>query len=337
MKTKRKQKIKPQIKQALQLLQTIGIPIDGRTARQQQRMALALLAVARMKPSTPWAEAAVFEGAGSWTPTSRKIIAFWNAYWGEKVSSGSYDDVRRKDLLHLVLSGLILAAAGQSQADTNNPTRGYAVNPDAKDVLRGFGTQLGREAAAKFLQKYGDLKTRLEKPREKTGLPVVLPHGVEIRLGTGPHNTLQKSIVDEFIPRFVKKPRVLYLGDAAKKTLHVDAAGFAALGMKEPAREMLPDVVVFDEERGWVFLIEAVHSANPISPERHASLEAFTKDCGVPKVYVSVFESRTSLRKWLAEIGWETEVWLSDSPGHVIHFDGEKFLGPYVASGELSE
>jgi type II restriction enzyme len=323
--------INQKIAEALQLLQSIGIPIEGRTPRQKQRMALALLAVAKMKPDTPWAEATIFDAASSWKPKSREIIAFWNAHWGEEVSPGSYDDVRRKDLLHLTLSGLVLAAAGQSGADPNNPTRGYAINKDAKEVLRGFGTQRGRDAAAEFLRQYGELKKRLEKPREKSGLPVMLPHGVEVELGRGRHNQLQKAIVEEFIPRFVRKPKVLYLGDTAKKALHIDGAGFAALGMKEPAREMLPDIVVFDEARGWVFLIEAVHSANPISSERHISLEAFTKDCKVPKVYVSVFENRASLRKWLAEIGWETEVWLTDSPGHLIHFDGEKFLGPYGA------
>jgi hypothetical protein len=229
------------------------------------------------------------------------------------------------------LAGLVLAAAGQSGADTNSPTRGYAINADAKEVLRRFGTRRGRTAAAEFREKYGNLKTQLEKPRAKIGLPVMLPHGVAIELDKGRHNQLQKAIVEEFVPRFVRKPKLLYLGDTTKKALHIDADGFAALGMKEPAREMLPDIVVFDQERGWVFLIEAVHSANPISAERHISLEVFTKECKVPKVYVSVFENRASLRKWLGDIGWETEVWLVDSPGHLIHFDGDKFLGPYVA------
>jgi hypothetical protein len=329
---RRNKKIERRVEEALGLLQGVGIPTEGRTRRQNQRMALALLAVANMKPDTPWAKAAAFESSGSWKLTSREIIDFWNKHWNEKVSRGSYDDVRRKDLLRLTLSGLVLTAAGQADADTNNPTRGYAINPDAKAVLRGFGTSHGQVAAAEFIRKYGDLQTRLEKPRERKGLSVMLPHGVEVELGRGTHNRLQKAIVEEFIPRFVKKPKLLYIGDAAKKTLHMDSAGFAALGMKEPAREMLPDIVIYDEERGWVFLVEAVHSANPISAERHISLEVFTRNCRAPKVYVSVFESRISLRKWLTEIGWETEVWTTDSPGHLIHFDGEKFLGPYPTS-----
>ena len=31
----------------------------------------------------------------------------------------------------------------------------------------------------------------------------------------------------------------------------------------------------------------------------------------------------------VAEIAWETEVWVAESPDHLIHFNGERFLGPY--------
>jgi BsuBI/PstI restriction endonuclease domain len=34
----------------------------------------------------------------------------------------------------------------------------------------------------------------------------------------------------------------------------------------------------------------------------------------------------------LDEISWETEVWVADSPAHLIHFNGERFLGPYPES-----
>jgi hypothetical protein len=33
---------------------------------------------------------------------------------------------------------------------------------------------------------------------------------------------------------------------------------------------------------------------------------------------------------YLDKISWETEVWVADSPTHMIHFNGERFLGPYT-------
>lgn len=35
-----------------------------------------------------------------------------------------------------------------------------------------------------------------------------------------------------------------------------------------------------------------------------------------------------SMRQYLPEIAWETEVWVGDAPGHPIHLNGERFLGP---------
>jgi len=101
------------------------------------------------------------------------------------------------------------------------------------------------------------------------------------------------------------------------------------LGFSVFATDKLPDVIAFLEEKNWLFLIEAVHSANPISKERHIALEDLTKECTVPRIYVSVFKDMGSLRKWLIVISWESEVWLAESPDHMIHFDGIKFLGPY--------
>lgn len=31
--------------------------------------------------------------------------------------------------------------------------------------------------------------------------------------------------------------------------------------------------------------------------------------------------------RYLNDISWESEVWVADSPSHLTHFDGERFLG----------
>jgi len=318
------------VKEALELLGKIGIPVDGMSPRRQRRVALALLALANMKPDTRWSDASVFEGADSWKLSTRETINFWNKNWGEKISPGSYDDVRRRDFLYLKTAGLILASAGNPGASTNNPTRRYGINPDAASVLRGFGTTAGDKASAYFIKEHGSLKERLARERQQAGVAARLPDGTLLELSAGAHNHLQKAIVEEFVPHFVKKPEILYIGDTAKKSLHIKAEELRKLGFKDLAHDMLPDIVVYDAERNWLFLIEAVHSSNPISALRHVALEQFTVECTAPRVYVSVFENRASLRKWIADISWETEVWLVESPGHLIHFDGDKFLGPYT-------
>ncbi|MBZ8180465.1 DNA (cytosine-5-)-methyltransferase [Oscillatoria salina] len=139
-----KRYMEPKIEQALQILKAVGIPVDSQTPRRKLRLALALLAVANIKPNTNWDDAAYWEGVGSWALTSREIINFWNTYYlealGKPLSSGSYDDVRRKDLALLVPSGLVLRSVANPNAATNDPTRRYAIAADAKNVVRQFGT-----------------------------------------------------------------------------------------------------------------------------------------------------------------------------------------------------
>lgn len=321
--------VEQRIKEAIELLRKVGVPVESMTPRRQRRVALALLALANMSPDTPWKDASVFEGPASWKLATRETIDFWNKHWGENVSRGSYDDIRRKDFVYLTNAELVLARAGNPNASTNNPTRKYGINPDAAMLLRNFGTKVGDEAAAEFVAKHGSLRDRLEKERKAMGVGAQLPDGTLLQLSVGAHNHLQKAIVEKFVPQFVRKPQILYIGDTAKKGLHIEEKKLLDLGFKELAHDMLPDVVVHDVERNWLFLIEAVHSSNPISHLRHVALEEFTAHCTAPRIYVSVFENRAAFRKWVPDISWETEVWLTDSPGHLIHFNGEKFLGPY--------
>lgn len=94
-------------------------------------------------------------------------------------------------------------------------------------------------------------------------------------------------------------------------------------------REKLPDVVLYDERRNWLFLVEAVTSHGPVSAKRHAELEAMLDECRAERVYVTAFMDFTAFRKYAADVVWESEVWIAESPDHMIHFDGERFLGPY--------
>jgi hypothetical protein len=42
------------------------------------------------------------------------------------------------------------------------------------------------------------------------------------------------------------------------------------------------------------------------------------------------------MKEYLPAISWETEVWTAEAPDHLIHFNGERFLGPY-RSGQGGE
>ena len=152
--------------------------------------------------------------------------------------------------------------------------------------------------------------------------------GRELLLSPGRHNQVQKAIVEQFAPRFAPGALLLYLGDTTNKNLFVDRGRLNELGISITDHDKLPDVVLYDAQREWLFLVEAVTSHGPVSPTRVVDLETMLAGCAAGVVYVSAFPGLGEFRKHINNIAWETEVWLCDSPDHMIHYDGDRFLGP---------
>ena len=142
-----------------------------------------------------------------------------------------------------------------------------------------------------------------------------------------------KKIVEEFGSRFVPGGDVLYVGDTEEKFAHFSAEGFHVLGLEIDPHGKIPDVIIFHPGKNWLFLIEAVTSHGPVSELRHNQLRRAFGASSAGLVYVTAFLTRNDLAKYLSEISWETEVWVAESPDHLIHFDGERFLGPYQPAG----
>ena len=140
---------------------------------------------------------------------------------------------------------------------------------------------------------------------------------------------LVNAVVERFCPRFVPGGTVVYIGDAEDKFLHLEAEYLRSLGVTVPAPAKMPDVVLHDTRRNWLLLIEAATSAGPVDGKRRKELKELFSGCKAGLVFVTAFGSRAVMRSFLGSISWETEVWIADEPDHMMHFDGERFLGPY--------
>jgi len=92
--------------------------------------------------------------------------------------------------------------------------------------------------------------------------------------------------------------------------------------------EKLPDIVLLDMHRNWLFLVEAVASHGPMNPKRVLELREVFKNSGHGLVFVSAFHDFAEFKRHSKDISWETEVWIADFPEHMIHYNGDKFLGP---------
>jgi DNA (cytosine-5)-methyltransferase 1 len=319
------------IEQAQTILREAGVVLRDLTPRGRERAALCLLAVAQLLPESPWKKAKSYlEDETIKAFRSRDIINFRNEHYHEGLSSGSYDDVRRKDLALLCDAGIVARSAKDAAADTNDGTRGYALTIAGLSLLRAFRTPSWDSALKTFRSALPEIRDRLAKSRDLQKVPVRFPDGKSLVLSPGPHNLIQKAVIEEFLPGFSRGAQVLYVGDTEKKSLLVDEEGLKKIGLTAPERgDPLPDIVAYEKERNWVFLVEAVHSSNPIDERRHALLTRLTGGCTAGRVFVTAFLTKSDFRKWAARIAWETEVWIAESPEHMIHFNGDKFLGPH--------
>ncbi len=310
----------------LDILEAIGIPFSQvKSARGLEKMAMACLAVGQIK--SDFSEALSCDN-GKYLKT-RDIINFENQHYSESISSGSYDDIRRKDLVLLVEQGIVLNSSSLETQSTNNPARGYALSASFAKLLHSFGTPEWNEELACFIGNTNSLKKELERKRNPDNLPVSLPDGVRLELSSGEHNSLQKAIVEVFLPIFGMGAEVLYIGDTSNKYLYLQQDRLQELGYFTVGHEELPDIIAYSKRKNLLFLIEAYHSTGQWSEIRLKRIKTKLKDCKANVVFFTAFESMESFRKKASEIAWETEVWVADFPEHLIHFNGYKFLDIY--------
>ncbi|MEZ5039588.1 MAG: BsuBI/PstI family type II restriction endonuclease [Saprospiraceae bacterium] len=313
------------INHTLYILENFGIPINN-TPRRLERMAIAFLAISDVKIIKDFRKAKNLTD-DSYALKSRDIINYVNKYFQEEISSGSYDDIRRKDLKLLVAAEIVLQSSPNSA--TNDSTRGYGLNPQYAKLLKGYPHKNWDVRIKSQLKGVKSLTETLKRARNLDKIPIELPSGKELKFSQGLHNDLQKCIIERFLPKYGFGAKVLYVGDTSNKYLHLDQSGLNELNFFEISHDELPDIIAYSKEKNWLYLIEAVHSSGAISELRLLQLKKLTEKCTADIIYITAFLDRATFRKFIADIAWETEVWIADNPDHLIHFNGDKFLGPY--------
>jgi type II restriction enzyme len=307
------------IQEAQTVLKDLGLP----QAQQNEISALTLLALCGIKNSDVWKDA-----QRSSLKVTKGIMVFMAKQYKRRYAPNTRETVRRQVLHQFVQARLADYNPDNPHLPVNSPNAHYAVSKPALEVIRTFGTKKWNASVAGFKSEVGELKKRYIKDRNLTLIPLKLSDGTVIHLSPGKHNQVQVAIVNQFASRFAKDSALLYLGDTAKKNLHVDTKTLKILGIPIDQHSKLPDVVIYDAHRNWLFLIEAVTSHGPITPKRILELEEFLENCKVGKVYVSAFPDFAEFKRHTADLAWETEVWIMEHPDHMIHFNGDKFLGP---------
>ena len=307
------------IDNALDILQALGLP----SGQRNKRSALTLLALIDLKPS------------GSWSDLRQPLIGITpimdNArdHYGQEYAPNTRETFRRQTMHQFVNAGIALLNPDQPSRAVNSPKTSYRISPHVLQLLQTYGTDTWQPTLDDWLANRETLAAKWAEKRDMELIPVRIADGRSIDLSPGAHSELIRDIVESFAPRFTPGARVVYVGDTGDKTGYFDTALLAELGLTLDLHGKMPDVVLYFEKRDWLLLVESVTSHGPVDPKRHDELATLFAPARPGLVYVTAFPDRTVMARYLAQISWETEVWTSDAPTHLIHFDGERFLGPY--------
>jgi hypothetical protein len=315
----------PKLDDAKEILKALGLP----PKQQKDVAAYTLLALSGIRRTTKWSVA-------ERRPLRiRDMINFTNTEY--RVSAGLEPYKDRETFRRQVIHQFEQARVVDRNADfddlaTNSPITQYTLSNSALEVIRSYGTKKFKAEAEAFRASYGSLLAVYKASKRMHLVPVKLADGREFTLSPGKHNQVQAAIVRDFAARFAPGATILYLGDTAKKTLIVEEDALRTLCVPITKHDKLPDVILYDETRNWLFLIEAVTSHGPVSPKRKLEMERILKACMAERIYVSAFPDFKEFRRHIDNIAWETEVWIAENPDHMVHFNGDKFLGPSNSS-----
>jgi len=307
------------IQEAQVILLALGLP----NAQQNEISAYTLLALCNIKESDMWSKA-YRKSQG----VSKGIMNFISENYQKDYAPNTRETFRRQVLHQFVQAGIADYNPDIPDLPVNSPRAHYSISAIALETIKAYRTRNWKKALENYTSKVEGLKERYSKDRDMSRVPLKLSDGQILMLSPGKHNEVQAAVVEEFASRFAQGSTLVYIGDTEKKYLHIDKETLERIGIPITEHSKLPDIVIYDESKNWLYLIEAVTSHGPMTPKRIVELEIFLKDCNAGKIYVSAFPGFSEFKKHTTDIAWDTEVWIMEFPEHMIHFNGDRFIGP---------
>lgn len=293
------------------ILIALGVP----EKQQNELCCHVLLVMGKIYPDSKW------ENAKNEWIRIHDMMSFINMFYRESPYAENTRETVRKNALHHFRTAAFVEDNGLA---TNSPNYRYRLTAEFLNVLKNKGSE---ESVKAFLKKHESLKNiyASKKDKQKQALSV---NGQQLTLSPGKHNQLQKAIIEDFAPRFAPGSKCLYVGDTTEKDLVKDVDALKKLGFTITLHDKMPDVVLYDKKRDWLYFVEAVTSVGPMDPKRLVELGDLTKNVKAGKIFVTAFLDFRTYKKFAADLAWDTEVWIADMPEHMIHLNGDKFLGP---------
>lgn len=299
------------------LLARIGMP----SAQQSQLCCLTLLAMADVKKSMSFASA-----QNEWIRI-HDVMTFIADEYDVKYAENSRETFR-KQAMHPFRTAAIIEDNGKA---TNSPNYRYRITDEFLNVIKSIPDflvgEINNVVIETFLSNHQSLKDIYASKKKMQKMPVKI-NNKDFSFSPGKHNMLQKAIIEEFAPRFAPNSECLYVGDTIEKDLVKNVEKLQQLGFEITLHDKMPDVVLYRDDKDWIYFIESVTSVGPMDPKRIVEIGQMTHDVKSGMIYVTAFLDFKTFKQFSESLAWETEVWIAEMPDHMIHLNGDRFMGP---------
>ena len=301
------------LEEAKNILNELKVP----PKQQSDLCGYVILAMADIKKNDEWANA-----TNKWIRI-HDVIAFIRDFYEVSYAENSRETFR-KQAMHHFRNAAFIEDNGKA---TNSPNYRYRLTDEMLLLVKTFQSSMWKEQKNNFLKSHQNLIDLYSSKKAVRKMPVKI-NGDDFTFSPGKHNQLQKLIIEEFAPRFAENSECLYVGDTIQKDLVKNEEKLKELGFEITLHDKMPDVVLYSEDKNWIYFIESVTSVGAMEPKRIKEIEEMTENVSAGKIYVTAFLDFKTFKKFSETLAWETEVWISDMPDHMIHLNGDKFLGP---------
>ena len=301
------------LEEAKRILRELKVPLK----QQSDLCGYVILAMADIKKDDKWANA-----TNKWIRI-HDVIAFIREFYEVSYAENSRETFR-KQAMHHFRNAAFIEDNGKA---TNSPNYRYRLTDEMLLLVKTIQSNLWEKQKNNFLKSHQNLIDLYSSKKAVRKMPVKI-NGSDFKFSPGKHNQLQKFIIEEFAPRFAENSECLYVGDTIQKDLVKNEEKLKELGFEITLHDKMPDVVLYSEDKNWIYFVESVTSVGAMEPKRIKEIEEMTENVSAGKIYVTAFLDFKTFKKFSESLAWETEVWIADMPDHMIHLNGDKFLGP---------
>lgn len=264
------------------------------------------------------------------------MIEFINTYYPNKGETdskrGNYSENSRETIRDDTVTPMCSLALLEHNGEKSQSEKGgYRLTKEFAILLKSFNSDEWNENLQYFISTHVSYKEKYDQLKHiDKGMPVKF-NNETFSLSRSKHNQLQVDILNEFVPRFTPGSKLLYIGDTKKRELKRDDILLKKLHITVLDNAMLPDIILYNEELNWILFIEAYTSTGEFTIERVKKIQKYCDERphDLEIIFVTAFATMKKCKDVFLSIAWDTEIWVAEEPTHMIHKNGDKFIGAH--------